>query len=73
MEGESSARFTLRGSNEVNPTAYQVSRLGTLKYHRRPKAPPIALGPCADMTATFLAFDYRRLYHFVLAKPPNEN
>ena len=25
------------------------------------------------MTATFLAFDYRRLYHLVLTKPPNEN
>jgi len=29
--------------------------------------------PCADMTANFLAFDYRRLSHLVLAKPPRRS
>jgi len=52
------------------PTKSQYSKIPS--KGQTPEA-PLALGRCADMTATFLAFDYRGLYHLVLTKPPNEN
>ena len=32
-----------------------------------------APGPCTDSTASFLASDYRGLYHLMRTKPPNKN